>query len=505
MSRTPFSWLALGLLAWVLPAVAAAQGRVPVRVDLGTRGFDLEVDEARSLLYVSIPDANAIAFISTQTFTEVRRVVVGARPLGIDVSLDGTRLFAALNGAGAVAVLDLSTLQVSTISVSAVLQDTRAFDVLEASPDRVFVTANPGSTAFLRVGLILLNGATTRTIPVASNTTFSGSPVLGASPDGRSVYVGEPSTSPNDLVRLDNTLPDAPLVVEAPFASVSGTGEIVLRPDGTQLYLATGQVVDPNSLLRIGQVGSDPGIPRFGTGNEVVFMALTGVGPAWLMPRLRTFETRTFSQLQEVILPCMVEGLSDLQDFAVFGGNSSFIVLASGQTSGQVCGVIDASLGEFDRDDDGFVDVLDNCPALANDQLDTDLDQLGDVCDLFPRGGENLGACRAQSTDFALGLFRQAFMIVDLQQQIASLRQAINDDDEDGVQNPVDRCPQTPRGVRADASGCSRVQLCSGIAVPSLLESVACITARFADDSSLASCRVESNGGPNGGPRCVSQ
>ena len=38
-----------------------------------------------------------------------------------------------------------------------------------------------------------------------------------------------------------------------------------------------------------------------------------------------------------------------------------------------------------DTDSDGFFDANDNCPLNANpDQLDTDNDSVGDVCDSFP-------------------------------------------------------------------------------------------------------------------------
>jgi hypothetical protein len=493
MSRTPVSWLALCLLAWVLPAVAAAQGRIPFRVELGTPGFALEVDEARGLLYVSLPEANAIAFISTRTFTEVRRVQVGAQPLHIDRSLDGTRLFVALTGNGAVAVLNLDTLQLTTIPVVGVLGDL-PLDVLEASPNRLFVTTGG------KVGVIQMNP--TRTMTVAGNQRFFGSPRLAASPDGRSVYVGETTSSPNSLARLDNTLPDAPVAVEAPFASVRNAAQIELRPDGRQLYLASGQVLDPSNLLEIGRV--DFGLPRFGTGSDVVFVAQPPpffVVPP-LMATIRAFETRTFTEIQQFFVPCTLPQSDGVLDFAVFGGNSSFFILSA---SNQVCGVIDTSLRDFDQDDDGRLDPLDNCPAAPNaDQLDTDADRLGNACDPFPIAPGNLDACLAQGQDFAFGLFRQAIAIAGLQQELDRLRQGRGDDDGDGVRNSLDRCPQTPPGARLDPTGCSRIQFCSAISVTSLIASIPCIAARFADDGSLASCRVVTTG-PGGAPRCVAQ
>lgn len=43
----------------------------------------------------------------------------------------------------------------------------------------------------------------------------------------------------------------------------------------------------------------------------------------------------------------------------------------------------DACDSDLDRDNDGVQDSRDNCPKISNsDQLDTDEDGRGDVCDL---------------------------------------------------------------------------------------------------------------------------
>ncbi|WP_456378932.1 reprolysin-like metallopeptidase, partial [Lutibacter sp.] len=68
-----------------------------------------------------------------------------------------------------------------------------------------------------------------------------------------------------------------------------------------------------------------------------------------------------------------------------------------------------------DNDNDGIDNAVDNCINTANaDQLDTDGDGIGDVCDDTPTG----------------------------------------DDDNDGVDNAIDACPNTPAGTLVDATGC---------------------------------------------------
>ncbi|MCB9853465.1 MAG: hypothetical protein H6819_10250 [Phycisphaerales bacterium] len=236
---------------------------------LGGDGFDVEIDEVRDLAYVSVPSTNEVVFVSLSTFTIVDSVNVGANPYGLSLSHDNSTLYVALNGAGNVAKLDIDAQTFTTHNFTTLLDDGRTYDVVEAQPGIVFISANPSSSGFARI--VRWDVVADTAARVANNRIIRAAPVFAVSPDETFLVVGE-GFSPNSLYRLDITQTSAPIVAEDNHGSVNGTRRIAMSPDGTFLATSTGQIIDSETLDPIGNVGS--GAPGFGNSAESVYMAI---------------------------------------------------------------------------------------------------------------------------------------------------------------------------------------------------------------------------------------
>jgi DNA-binding beta-propeller fold protein YncE len=147
---------------------AEAIEETEVVIELGGIGIDMEFDEVRQLLYITVPALNEVVFLSTLTYEIVDRVVVGSRPHGIDLSNDGSQLFVALNQAGSVVILDPDTSDITEVIVGDVVGDARVWDVIEGKENRVFVSANPSSSGLAYIGMIKLDEGNA-VVRVASN------------------------------------------------------------------------------------------------------------------------------------------------------------------------------------------------------------------------------------------------------------------------------------------------------------------------------------------------
>jgi len=103
-----------------------------------------------------------------------------------------------------------------------------------------------------------------------------------------------------------------------------------------------------------------------------------------------------------------------------------------------------------DSDDDGYPDILDNCPQDPNaDQADADQDGVGDICDNCP---DVANLDQADSDGDELG------DLCDNCPEDANIDQA--DADQDGVGDVCDNCPDVANLDQADSDGDELGDLC---------------------------------------------
>jgi len=456
------------VLALSMVVMSALAQDVPVNVELGGIGFDMELDESRSLLYVSVPSRNEIVFVSTDSFQIVDRVLVGSRPHGIDLSHDGSRLFVALNQAAAVAVVDLESLAVTEIVVIEGTDSSLVYDVIEAEPDRLFVTASPNSSGFARIGQVRLDQGNAVST-VANNRIIRARPRFAPDPDELFLYVGE-GFSPQSLYKLDLLTADAPIVLEDQHGTVSGTDLMTVNPDGSRIYLSSGQVLRTGSFAQAGRV--DAGIARFGPFQDVVHVAEF---PGFDSPstEVGVFDTSTYLQVDTITLPCPFDRFARFADFLVLPEEEGWIVLSQDL----VCGLLVEGARE-DTDGDGVFDARDNCPDDPNpDQADFDGDGLGDVCDPFPLDTDNeLAQCEVDLRSVTEENRHLTNVVTLLRNENARMAALLVDSDGDGVLDSTDRCSASPPSVEVNSNGCSRAQFCSLWTAPAL-----CVAADWQD------------------------
>ncbi len=110
--------------------------------------------------------------------------------------------------------------------------------------------------------------------------------------------------------------------------------------------------------------------------------------------------------------------------------------------------VVEGFQDDDDDDNDGVVDINDNCPLISNaDQLDSDNDGEGDVCDI---DDDNDGVPDTEDNCPLIANADQADTDND------TLGDVCDDDaDNDGVPNSIDLCSNTAQNDVVDITGCT--------------------------------------------------
>ena len=301
-----------------------------VSLDLGSETQWILLDNARSRAVISLPDANRLAVISTVTYEVLSEPFVGQSPRGLALSIDGDQLFVALGTSGSVAVIDAETYTVDrTINATALLGDARTWDVSEAQPGFLYVSANPGSNGLAWIVQVdLENGDAQQR--VASNRIIRAAPEFAESPDHQSLYVGESIFSPNSLYKLDLSQADAPIILEDDHGAISGARDMAVSPDGSEIVLASGQVLSTETFISRGSIGS--GEPAFDPTENGQFIWRIGASGSF-----RRFDYDTLLEVDSIDSTCAFgTGLfSTATSFVVRPGGLGYL----GLESTGVCGV----------------------------------------------------------------------------------------------------------------------------------------------------------------------
>jgi hypothetical protein len=246
-------------------------------LELGGIGFDLELDDANERVFVSIPATRTILEIDLATFASARTLGTSAEPRGIDLAADGATLYAAFNNIGTLAYIDPETGVEQLVDLTAELGDSRTYDVVEVSPDRILVSSSPYSNGFAYIVEVRrdLGNAAQR---VAGDRIIRAAPQMQVSADGQSVYVRE-GFSPSSMYKLDASDAMFPIIAEDAHGAVDDSSNPALSPDGTLLITRSGQLYRTANIRQAGRVAA--GLSTFSVSGAAIFVAeptLDGVG-----------------------------------------------------------------------------------------------------------------------------------------------------------------------------------------------------------------------------------
>jgi DNA-binding beta-propeller fold protein YncE len=208
---------------------------------------DIAVDEMRRKVYVSVN--HHVAVLSADTYLLERIVPVGAWAYGISLSADGSSLYVALFQGGAIAVVDTTTFAVRRIEVALLTGSPNIFDVEEARPGVVLVSAFglPNTTRTAFVVAVDVDDPTSAK-QIGDKRDGRGGPVFHLTPDRKRAFYRyfDAAAGLQRTVAVDTAAADLPVVFQGPtgFAlpdqlEFNQRGDLMMGPGGSVLEAST--------------------------------------------------------------------------------------------------------------------------------------------------------------------------------------------------------------------------------------------------------------------------
>ncbi len=190
------------------------------------------VDTVAQRVFVPIRGGHRVAEIALPgELQEVASHALGNEPNRVNLSADGSRLWAALGGSGRVARMNRVGGAVQDFDVSVALGSLETWDVMPGLAGEVYVSASPGASQAFIARLDPATGQATR---VADGQVINRMPFFEIDRRAGWLYLGEVG-SPFVLRKLDATQSVVPIVLSTTvqFGSIG----LALRPDGSQIAI----------------------------------------------------------------------------------------------------------------------------------------------------------------------------------------------------------------------------------------------------------------------------
>jgi len=401
----------------------------------GSRHLSFSLDGAR-LYSVTF---NAVQVIDVATNTVIANIPTGNIVTNVVESPSGF-LYACNNGNATVSIIDTTTYTVIS-TLSSVPCATIAI-----TPDgsSVWVSINDFNNSFVPSIMVIDTATNAVTTTFALGSVLANAPSwIAFSPDGAFAYAaGFPSNS----VSVIDTATHA-TVTTVPVGSLPTF--VALTPDGAFAYAAnllgnSVSVIDTatNTVVATVPVGAFPRAIAFTPDGASAYVTNYNANTISVIDTATLTVTATFpfgSRPWGIAIAGSPDvdqdddGVLDVSDNCPATPNAD-------QADNDLDGSGDAC--DADDDNDGVLDGADNCPFTANpSQSDLDNDGLGDTCDADPDGDGVLAGDNCPLTPNA----DQADADADGSGDACDL-----DDDNDGVLDDADNCPVDANADQAD-------------------------------------------------------